>query len=40
MRTPLTSANLLLTLAKDKTGDKEQKGTLRESKCCYFAWMD
>lgn len=36
LRTPLTSATLLLTLAKDKTGDKEQKGTLREIEVLLF----
>lgn len=36
LRTPLTAANLLLTLAKDKTGDKEQKGTLREIEVLLF----
>ncbi|WP_288226810.1 HAMP domain-containing sensor histidine kinase [uncultured Enterococcus sp.] len=36
LRTPLTAATLLLTLAKDKTGDKEQKGTLREIEVLLF----
>ncbi|EOI58992.1 sensor histidine kinase [Enterococcus gilvus] len=36
LRTPLTSATLLLTLAKDKTGDKEQKGALREIEVLLF----